>query len=202
MAFLAIACLGRVPVFGDTVTLSPEEQVIANHLVSDPNQHRPFLHLDPILTKVARQRAADMAARGYFDHVDPQGYGPNWKVAHAGYALPAGWTNPVSLNYIESIAAGESTAGATWNDWMNSTPHKDHLLALESAFAQETSYGVGYANVPGSKYTYYWVVITCPPAPNPPQIAITSPAANAQITVPQAAVSGTTGGNVAVQSVA
>jgi len=201
LAFLACLCLTVASASADTVTLTPQEQNIADHIVNDPNQHRPFLHLDPILTKVARQRAADMAARGYFDHVDPQGIGPNYKVQQAGYQLPAGWTNPISLNYIESIAAGRSTADATWSDWMSSQPHREHLLGLDPGYAEETSFGVGFVSAPNSQYLYYWVVITCPPALNLPSVTITSPAAKAQVTTDQVTLTGTTSGNVAVQSV-
>ncbi len=199
---MALATAFLWPVFNAVaVTLTSQEQTIANHLVNDPGQKRPFLQLDPILTQVARARAQDMANRHYFDHVDPDGYGPNWKVQQAGYQLPSGWTNPVSLNYIESIAAGESSADATWNDWMNSPPHKEHLLAEDAGYVQETSYGVGYAAVSGSDYTYYWVVITAPPNPSAPAIHITLPTANAHVAAAQVTVSGTTSGTIAAQSV-
>jgi Divergent InlB B-repeat domain/Cysteine-rich secretory protein family/Bacterial Ig domain len=201
-AFLAVALgwIGATPGFSQ-VTLSPQEQGIANHLTSDPGQERPFLKLDPILTKVARAQAQDMADHGYFGDTTPQGYGPDYLVQQAGYQLPAGWTNPVTLNYIESIAAGESSADATWNDWMNSSGHKEHLLGENAAYQQETSYGVGFVDAPGSKYTYYWVVITAPPAPAIPAIAITSPAANAKIAAAQVSITGTTSGNGTVASV-
>ncbi len=183
------------------VTLNPQEQAIANYLTSNPGQQRAFLQLDPILTQVARARAADMANRRYFDHVDPNGIGPNYKVQQAGYQLPAGWTNPVSLNYIESIAAGESSAKATWDDWMGSAPHRTHLLGQNAGFASETSYGVGYAAVSGSPYAYYWVVITAPPNAAAPAITINSPSANAHLSDAQVTVSGATSGTTAPQSV-
>ncbi len=130
--------------------------------------------LDDTLTAVARARALDMGRRGYFDHVNPDGHGPNYMVRAAGYPLPAWWGTDPEANYIESIAGGRSTASATWNDWMNSPEHRDHILANTSFDAGNTSYGVGYAAVEGSPFTYYWVVITCPPRPVP-KLAITAP---------------------------
>jgi uncharacterized protein YkwD len=43
---------------------------------------------------------------------------------------------------------------------MNSTGHRAHILGLDSFWAEQTDYGIGYANVPGSPYRHYWVVIT------------------------------------------
>jgi uncharacterized repeat protein (TIGR02543 family) len=180
--------------------LTAQEQAIADRLISHGDQGRAFLQLDPILTRVARERAADMARRNYFGHVNPDGHGPNYLVEQAGYPLPDWWGNDARANYIESIAAGRSSASATWDDWMNSPSHRQHLLATDSFSKNQTSYGIGYAFSAGSTYGHYWVVITAPPRPTP-QLSIASPAANQRVNVPQVAVSGTTGGSTAAQLV-
>jgi hypothetical protein len=143
-------------------TLNAQEAALADLLVHDPGQTRGPMTLDPILSQVARERAADMANRGYFGHVNPDGQGPNALVAAAGYVLPAWWGNSPTDNFIESIAAGRSVAADTWADLMASTPHRTHLLAIDSFYRNQTSYGVGYATSPGN-YRYYWVIITAPP---------------------------------------
>ena len=97
--------------------------------MNDPGQERPALHLDPILSRIARERAEDMAARNYFAHVNPDGWAANALVLDAGYILPSAWGTELTKNYIESIAAGESDAADTWADWMASQPHRTHLLA-------------------------------------------------------------------------
>lgn len=175
------------------VVLSWQEQTIANYLAS-PGQNRPFLQLDDTLTAVARARAADMAARGYFAHVNPDGYGSNALVQQAGYVLPAWWGNSTTANYVESIAAGHAAPGDTWNDWMNSTPHRQHLLAENGFYANQTNFGVGFAVNPASPYVYYWVVITAPPQPIP-LLGVVSPIAGGErVLVPSVAVAGTSGG--------
>ena len=111
--------------------LSAQESLIAGHLVNDPGQQRPALQLDPILSRIARERAEDMAARNYFSHVNPDGWAANALVLDAGYILPSAWGTELTNNYLESIAAGHSDAADTWADWMGSTPHRTHLLALD-----------------------------------------------------------------------
>ena len=144
-------------------TANAQEQEIANQMIQASGQRRAFLQFDPILAQVARERAADMARRNYFDHINPDGHGANYLVRRAGYVLPPGY--PADGNNLESIAAGGSTASVTWSDWMGSAPHKTHLLGELDFFATQTAYGVGYYEDPAAHYRYYWVVITAPPKP-------------------------------------
>lgn len=146
-------------------TLSAEEQELANYLAGERGQqrNRSRMTLDPILTAVARSRAADMAKRRYFSHTDPDGYGPNSLVRAGGYALPRSWGGGRSDNYIESIGAGHSTPAAAWEAWMRSAVHRTHLLALSSFYRDQTNFGVGFYSDPASPFGRYWVVITAPP---------------------------------------
>jgi hypothetical protein len=177
-----------------------QEQAIANYLVSHPEQRRPFMKADPILSQVARAKAQDMANRGYYSHVNPEGQGPNYLVERAGYDLPDWWGSSISANYVESITAGYADASSSWNQWMGSAPHKNHILAHDSFYADQTSYGVGFASNPGSPYQYYWVIITAPPASGP-DLEITSPAPNSRFSVPQVTVAGKTKAGSGVASV-
>jgi len=161
---VALAFLGLVAP-ASAVTLLPQEQAIAADLVTNPGQGRPYMVLDPVIEAVARARAKDMAMRNYFSHVNPDGVAANYLLRQAGYQLPAWWGTDPTDNYVESIAAGYSSPSDTWTQWMNSPPHKEHLLAQNSFFATETHYGVGYYYDPNSTYQYYWVVITAPPEP-------------------------------------
>ena len=95
-------------------TPNAQELDIANRMKSASGQRRAFLTFDPILSQVARERAADMARRGYFDHTNPDGHGVNYLVRRAGYILPSSY--PSDGNNLESIAAGGSTASVTWSD--------------------------------------------------------------------------------------
>lgn len=145
--------------------LNSQEQAIATYMQQDPQQQRPSLTCNTILAQVARQRAEDMAQRNYFSHTNPEGYGPNYLVTQAGYVLPWYYGTAFDANNIESIAAGNSTASATWQQWMNSPGHRTHLLGLNSFYAEQIQYGIGYAANPSSQYRHYWVVITAKPGP-------------------------------------
>ena len=146
--------------------LASEEQQLANRLVRDHGQHRDSrrMVLDPVLTALARTRAADMAKRHYFSHTDPDGNGPNVLARSAGYALPSSWCRSRAENFIESIGAGQATAEAAWEAWMHSPMHRTHLLAQSSFYRDQTNFGIGFYSDPASPYRNYWVVLTAPPA--------------------------------------
>lgn len=154
--------------------LTPQEQAILDRLSDHPDQKRPDLRCDPILQRVARERALDMGQRNYFNHVNPDGYGPNALVRQAGYPLPDWYGQEPRANNIESIAyyctanpPSDWGIERVWDNWMNSPGHREHLLGLADFYAAQTDYGIGYANVPGEGCTYrsYWVVITAQRGP-------------------------------------
>lgn len=178
-------------------TPNAQEIEIANRMAGNSGQHRAFLQFDPILAQVARERAMDLAKRRYFSHTNPDGHGANYLVRQAGYVLPDGY--PRDGNNLESIAAGGSTAGTTWSDWMGSPDHKKHLLGEVEFFAEQTSYGVGYYEDPGAPYRYYWVVLTAPPMPRVAWVNIASPAEGAFVREGAVLVSGNAEGATAVQ---
>jgi uncharacterized repeat protein (TIGR02543 family) len=169
--------------------LNSQEDQLAKIFTSASGQNRPSLTLDPTLSQVAHARAADMARRDYFSHVNPDGVAANYLVIKAGYTLPASWGNDPKANNIESISAGYPTASEAWKAWMNSSPHRTHLLALDPFFADQTNFGVGFAYDASSTYGYYWVIITAPPQPQ--AIVVQSPAANSEVTAASLTASGT-----------
>lgn len=167
--------------------LADEERELANRLVGDRAQQRDSrrMVLDPVLTAVARARAADMARRHYFSHTDPDGNGPNSLARAAGYPLPSSWVRSRSENFIESIGAGQASADAAWDAWMRSPMHRTHLLAQSSFYRDQTNFGIGFYSDPASPYRNYWVILTAPPSRNvsvspargakPVRIAVASP---------------------------
>jgi uncharacterized protein YkwD len=142
--------------------LSAEEQSIIDHMIQADEQGRDEIHCNPILARVARARAADMAARAYFSHVNPDGHGPNYMVAEAGFELPSWYDHRDSANNLESIGGGYSTPDNVWSAWMSSPNHRVHLLGANSFYADQHEVGVGFANDPDSPFGQYWVVITAP----------------------------------------
>jgi hypothetical protein len=174
------------------ITLTRDEQRIFDLMRAESGQKRPFLKVDATLTKVARSRADDMARRGYFDHVNPDGNGPNYLVRQAGYSLPDWWGNDRQANYVESISAGYSSPDAAWKAWMGSSGHRTHLLATDSFYADQTSVGIGVITRSGSKYGTYYVVITAPPDKEP-ALSVAEPDNAEQVTGPSVQLSGSCG---------
>jgi uncharacterized protein YkwD len=74
---------------------------------------------DPLLRKAAQGHSDDMAARGYFDHTDPDGADPGQRITAAGYR----WST-----YGENIAMGQQTARSVMTSWMNSPGHRANIL--------------------------------------------------------------------------
>ena len=88
---------------------------------------------------VARKHSEDMAARGYFDHVNPDGDSPGDRLEAAGLD----WRG-----YGENIAAGHSDAIDAHHAWMNSEGHRSNLLSG----LRELGVGVAF----GGDYNVYY----------------------------------------------
>ena len=199
LAFATLVALATGGAANADAALNSQEQALANLVIANPGQHLGPMQLDATLCAVAHAKAADMAQRRYYAHVNPDGHGPNWLVRQAGYPLPAWWGTDPAANYIESIDASEPTAGDAWNAWMGSPGHKAHILASTAFYRDQTSFGVGYYYDAASPWRHYWVILTAPP--RGPTLSIASPLTNAALTVPQVTVSGTTGGAPAATQV-
>ena len=99
-----------------------------------------LLRTDPVLTRIASDRSADMIARDYFSHYDPQtGQEPflrylqanNYPYQYAGENIAeikngAGWVPPwltVASRYSASALAQEFV-----QDWLNSPEHRANIF--------------------------------------------------------------------------
>ncbi|MEV7287535.1 CAP domain-containing protein [Streptomyces sp. NPDC093252] len=80
------------------------------------------------LSGLAQNFSEDMAARGFFDHTDPDGDTPWDRAAQAGIANLGG----------ENIARGQTDAAAVMDAWMNSEGHRANILNCDF-----TTLGVG-----------------------------------------------------------
>jgi uncharacterized protein YkwD len=80
------------------------------------------------LSDLARAHSKDMAARGFFDHTNPDGETPWDRAEQAGVSSLGG----------ENIARGQADAEAVMNSWMNSAGHRANILDCDF-----TTLGVG-----------------------------------------------------------
>ncbi|MFI0241211.1 CAP domain-containing protein [Streptomyces sp. NPDC016845] len=87
------------------------------------NQERSKVGCSPVtadsgLAALATAFSEDMAARGFFDHTDPDGATPWDRAEKAGVSDLGG----------ENIARGQGDAAAVMEAWMNSPGHKANIL--------------------------------------------------------------------------
>jgi uncharacterized protein YkwD len=83
----------------------------------------PALELDATLVDIARLRSSDMVARGYFDHVNPDGLTVFDILGQFG--VPWAWAGEnLALNNYPA----DEAAAATVRDLMASPPHRDNNL--------------------------------------------------------------------------
>ncbi|MEU0157890.1 CAP domain-containing protein [Streptomyces sp. NPDC006261] len=97
------------------------------------NQERAKVGCSPLttstpLTSLAQNFSQDMAARGFFDHTDPDGDTPWDRAAQAG----------VQGLGAENIARGQADAQAVMDGWMNSEGHRANILNCDF-----TTIGIG-----------------------------------------------------------
>lgn len=107
-----------------TTTTAPEvdpaEAVLT--LVNDARAAAPTpcppLTVDPHLQVAAQAHTDDMAARGYMDHVTPEGQDPAARALAAGYS---------GTGVGENIAQGYPDAESVMAGWMASDGHRDNI---------------------------------------------------------------------------
>ncbi|GGT40315.1 hypothetical protein GCM10010271_50450 [Streptomyces kurssanovii] len=97
------------------------------------NQERAKVGCSPMkasgtLSDLARAHSKDMAARGFFDHTNPDGETPWDRAEQAGVSDLGG----------ENIARGQADAEAVMNSWMNSEGHRANILNCDF-----TTLGIG-----------------------------------------------------------
>jgi len=98
-------------------------RVIEDRVVSMVNDERckrglrPLRH-DDRLRRSARAHSDDMAVRGYFAHIAPDGKSPGEWMRELGYTAPAG----------ENIARGQPDPPQVMMTWMNSPPHRASII--------------------------------------------------------------------------
>ena len=102
------------------------------------------LTMDPALRCAARKHSADMAARNFFDHTNPDGESPWDRMGEAGYGNYS--------NAGENSAAGSPDAQGTMDQWLGSDGHCANIMSPSFE-----DIGVGYS--PGGQYGHLWTQV-------------------------------------------
>ena len=98
------------------------------------------LSLDANLCSAANLRAQEISS--YFSHTRPNG--SSWSTVYSEFGCKYSYSG-------ENIAAGNSTAKATVDQWLASPGHRANILNKNY-----TKLGVGYFYSANSDYGYYW----------------------------------------------
>jgi uncharacterized protein YkwD len=114
----------RHDVVGPAVASTAFQQSIVDAMNRERARYglRP-LRLDARLSLAANDRANDMFAKHYFDHVSPDGINPFTWVLNRGYRYSI---------VGENLALGFRTSSAVVGGWMHSPGHRENILT--SAF--------------------------------------------------------------------
>jgi uncharacterized protein YkwD len=99
---------------------------------------------NPTLLQAAKEHAADMAAKNYFDHTGLDGRSPAQRVLAAGY------------NYArmgENIAAGQASVEAAMAAWIGSPGHCQNMMTPEFR-----DIAVACVRNDAATYRIYWVM--------------------------------------------
>lgn len=107
----------------------------------------PFAATGPLVMEArlrcaARVHSLDMAMRGFFDHVNPEGEDPFVRMERAGYSFQAAG---------ENIAAGQTTPQEVVDGWLQSPGHCSNIMSPDF-----TEIGVGYVFAPQGQLPHYW----------------------------------------------
>ncbi len=157
IAILVVVVLVATLLTGATVSAAPTSAQLrdAESLVlTRINEERAAdglrpLRMDGRVRAVAQARSADMVARGYFAHVDPDGHDPWYHLGVAGIGYSAAG-EIIALNGVSPI---RDAARMAVQQWMHSQGHHDLIMDTTWDFNYA---GVGVAMDGG---TSYWTVL-------------------------------------------
>ncbi len=135
--------------------LNEQAQKLAMLIITDPLQQRATVHCNALLSKVAAEKAREMANNGLVVH--NLGGSPNQRLRDAGYALPAYYGNVMS-NQVEAIAGGYSSAEDVWYAFKHSHSHRQHLLGEHPFYQEQDELGVAFLKDKSTPHVEYWVV--------------------------------------------
>lgn len=134
--------------------VSENYQLELLNLINDFRQqvNLPGLGLSTTLSGVAQAHAEDMVQNHYFAHEGLDGSSPGDRAQRAEY--------PSSFA-AENIAAGNEYPKDVFEQWVNSSGHRDIMLGEEY-----TEAGIGgVLHAPQTENSHYWVLVVGNPNP-------------------------------------
>lgn len=144
-----ISFFGAVPAqaLGRSPTSEVQSSLTRAGVVTYANADRSAAGLgkvteDALLDRAAQLKANDMAAKGYFSHVDPSGNAPWMWFKKVGYYYWDAGEN-LAINFSDSQSVNAA--------WMNSPTHRENLL---NGTYSRMGIGIAYGTYQGKPATY------------------------------------------------
>jgi len=130
-------------------------RILARMIIKDKDQKRVQLKCNLLLSKIANDKAKEMATLKRVAHV---GRNPaNKRLVEAGYPLAEIY--PLSFeNNVEAIAGGISDPQVMWQEFKESDVHKMHLLGEHEFYLLQNEIGVGFYYDTNTPHVEYWVI--------------------------------------------
>ena len=123
---------------------SPAEQMLSLVNAERAKAGCAAVRLDTRLNAAATKHSQDMARNNFHSHVGSDGSSFGARIRLEGYPRPRS----------ENIAAGNTTAQATFRQWMNSSGHRRNILDCTAK-----DMGVGVATNRSSRFGTYWTQV-------------------------------------------
>ena len=127
-----------------------EQRILYYTNIERANAGKPALKWDEQLAVIGRDDCVDMAARGFFDHINPDGETPADRAIRHGYQVEKDFGTYVRVGVGENIAMLSNYQGTPdemarfiVDAWMNSPGHRANIV--DSNEQKFTLIGVGVA---------------------------------------------------------
>jgi uncharacterized protein YkwD len=122
--FIVGSFIGTVALTSPGLLSNQLAAVVSSRLVSLTNEDRSqyglqTLTVDPVLTAAAQAKANDMAAKGYFAHVSPEGLGSWHWFRQVGYSFKHAGEN-LAVDFTDSAQVNQA--------WLDSPTHRANIL--------------------------------------------------------------------------
>jgi len=135
--------------------LTAKARILAKLIIEDPKQRRSELKCNQLLSKIADQKAREMAELGRVSHIGKNS--ANMRLVDAGYPLSRIYPRFLENN-VKAIAGGLSEPAEMWQEFKDSEGHRMHLLAEHEFYLLQNEIGVGFYYDIKSPHVEYWVV--------------------------------------------
>ena len=142
--------------FYEDCGLNKKSRTLAKLIREDQEQLRDRLSCSIVLSKIAQNKAEEMAEAGEVTHYGEWG-SPNERLIKEGYQLDIP-EDAMGSNYVEAVQGGEAIPVTVLDKFKNSYQHRVHLFGEHDFFLGQDQIGVGYAYNWQSPHVDYWVV--------------------------------------------